>query len=167
MGNSGFVSSCNRGVRSLLESRRRTWGSSLVATGDLGFHSSCGWEHCVPLKLQHESWGSFQVTSGYSELPSSCGRISGFLSSCSMGHRVPLEPWQGTWGSSRVGVFRVHLEFPWGLLSTSLGASRFLQGCAGWVLSVAMCGCILTGFGMGLYYRNGQGQLWSCVFDSL
>lgn len=33
------------------------------------------------------------------------------------------------------GVFRVHLELPWGILSTSLGAFHLLQGCARWVLS--------------------------------
>ena len=49
------------------------------------------------------------------------------------------------------GVFRVHLELPWGILSTSLGAFHLLQGCKGWVLSCSNVGWLLISFGVGLY----------------
>lgn len=112
----------------------------------------------VPVRLQQVTQSSSRVVAGSQGSSQVVAWDTGFDLSLGGELRVPLE---------LGGMFRVHLELQWGLLSTSLGASRFLQGCAGWVLSVAMCGCILTGFGMGLYYRNGQGQLWSCVFDSL
>ena len=47
--NSGFLVSCNRGVRSALKLRQGTWVSSRVAAGESGLLSYCVWEFRVPL----------------------------------------------------------------------------------------------------------------------
>ena len=119
--------------------------------GNVGFLSSSSGRLRVPVKLQQVtqssarvlvgSQGSSQVVAWDTEFHSSHGGELG----------VPLE---------LGGVFRVHLKLPWGLLSTSPGTSCLVQGClGGGFCLVAMCGCILSSFGMGLYSRYSQGQL--------
>lgn len=49
--NSGFLSSCNMGVRTLLELQGDS-GSFQVAAGELGLLSSCSRELGIPLDLQ-------------------------------------------------------------------------------------------------------------------
>ena len=137
--NSGFFLSCSRGVGPPVKLWLGTRVSPLVVTGNSGFllsgysglrpHLSCRWE-CrrlrVPVKFQQVIQSSSIVLVG----PQSSSQVvawdTGFDLSLGRELRGPLE---------LGGMFRVHLELQWGLLSTSLGASHFLQGCAWWVPS--------------------------------
>ena len=80
----------------------------------------------VPVKLQQVTQSSSRVVVGSQGSSQVVAWDTGFHSSPGgeLGFSLELG-----------GVFRVHLELPWGLLSTSLGASHLLQGCAGRVLS--------------------------------
>ena len=135
--NSGFFLSCSRGVGPPVKLWLGTRVSPLVVTGNSGFllsgnsglrpHLSCRWE-CrrlrVPVKLQQVIQSSSIVLVGPQSFSQVVAWDTGFDLSLGGELRVPLE---------LGGMFRVHLELQWGLLSTSLGASHFLQGCAWFV----------------------------------
>ena len=140
-----------------------------MATGYLGVQLSCSWEHRFLLELQRETWGPSPVAAEYSQLLLSCGGNSGFLSSCSTGLRVPLEPWWGTQSSSLVGGYSGFLLSCRGASSRVVLGRLFSSRDVQYISSlVAISLWLLTCFGMGLYSRNGWGQLCNHgVFDSL
>ena len=102
------------------------WGSTRVACENVGFLLSSSRRLRVPVKLQQVTRSSSRVVAGSQGSSQVVAWDTGFHLSHGGELGVPLE---------LGGVFRVHLEFPWGLLLTSLGASHFLQGCAWWVPS--------------------------------
>ena len=100
--------------------------SSPVVTWNSGFLLSLSRAVGPLLKLKLGIQGYSQVAVG----------DSGFLSSYSLGLRVTLKPWRVSQGSSQFGTgVQGSSRVSRGFLSSRIGTSHLLQGCAGWVLS--------------------------------
>ena len=103
------------------------WGSgdtSRVAAGESGLLSACSRN----LGFFSSGFWKFRVCWRVAAAPETSSQSAVrnmFLWICSTGCRIALESWWGSWGSLRAWlVLRVPGDLWWGVLSSSLGATR-------------------------------------------